>query len=104
MIFSFSLSHPKAFKALPNQRSGSAVSPGHWEICQEVSESSVGHEMSPVLKSCGERIAEFSGKVFSLEARKMEVGLGFWMGLDGFGLDGFGWFQEYGPSKEDIET
>jgi len=43
---------------------------GHEEICEESQVSGaghIGHEMSPVLKSCGERIGNLSGKLFSLE-------------------------------------
>jgi len=43
---------------------------GHEEICEESHVSGaghIGHEMSPVLKSCGERIGNLSGKLFSLE-------------------------------------
>lgn len=40
---------------------------GHEEICDDHGGSSAALEMSPVLKSCGERIGNLSGKLFSLE-------------------------------------
>lgn len=41
---------------------------GHSEICEDCDAGDLGREMSPVLKSCGERIGSLSGKIFSLEA------------------------------------
>eukprot|EP00913_Durusdinium_trenchii_P023909 g22454.t1 len=40
---------------------------GHSEICEDCDAGDLGREMSPVLKSCGERIGSLSGKIFSLE-------------------------------------